>query len=95
MECEGIRLRRLSPAMFSSVHSLLETSFFPCSPLATSLGLSQSRQFWTWAWVRSLLLEQTGLAALDSEDQVGTRPGDCQPQMDNSLRIPEKLSIDY
>ena len=57
--------------MFSSVHSLLERSFFPCSPLAASLGLSQSRQFWTWAWVRSLLLEQTALAALDSEDEVG------------------------
>ena len=56
--------------MFSSIHSLLETSFFPCSPLASSLGLSQSSQFWTWAWVRSLLLEETGLAALDSEDEV-------------------------
>ena len=56
--------------MFSSVHSLLERSFFPCSPLAASLGLSQSRQFWTWAWVRSLLLEETGLAALDGEDEV-------------------------
>ena len=65
-----LRLRRVSPAMFSSVHSLLETSFFPCSPLSSSLGLSQTTQFWTWAWVRSLLLEETGLVALDSEDEV-------------------------
>ena len=56
--------------MFSSVHSLLERSFFPCSALSASLGLCQASQFWTWAWVRSLLLEETGLAALDSEDQV-------------------------
>lgn len=72
MEIEpgGVRVRRVSPALFSGVHSLLERSFFPCSPLSSSLGLSQSRQFWTWAWVRSLLLEETALAALDSEDKV-------------------------
>ena len=62
-----VRLRRVSPAMFSSVHSLLERSFFPCSPLAASLGLSQSRQFWTWAWVRSCLMEVESLAALDPD----------------------------
>ena len=53
--------------MFSSVHSLLERSFFPCSPLGASLGLSQSRQFWTWAWVRSCLMEEESMAALDPD----------------------------
>ena len=56
--------------MFPSVHDLLEHHFFPCAPLSSSLGLCQSLQFWTWAWVRSLLLEEVAVGAFDEEENI-------------------------
>ena len=56
--------------MFSSVHLLLEDHFFSSAPLSSCLGLSQQKQFWTWAWVRSLLLEEVALGAFDDEDNI-------------------------
>ena len=69
-DTEDAVIRPITTSMFEEVHDFLEAHFFPEAPLSASLGMSQRTQFWTWAWVRSLLLEETALAALDSEDKV-------------------------
>ena len=51
----------ISTAMFEDVHQFLEEHFFPCAPIARSLGIKQSSQFWTWAWVESSLMEEESL----------------------------------
>jgi len=51
--------------LHEQVHSFLEEHFFPSAPLSRSLGMSQARWFWVWAWVESLLLEDETIAALD------------------------------
>ena len=62
-----VEVRPVSTAMFEEVHSFLELHFFPHAPLSRALGLRQASQFWTWAWVRSCLMEEESLAALDPD----------------------------
>ena len=66
-EVDDAIIRPITTSMFEELHDFLETHFFPDAPLSASLGLSQRTQFWTWAWVRSCLMEEESMAALDPE----------------------------
>ena len=65
---EDVIIRPITTSMFEDIHNFLETHFFPDAPLSASLGLSQKTQFWTWAWVRSCLMEEESMAALDPDN---------------------------
>ena len=50
----------------------METHFFPSAPVSRVMKISQKTEFWTWAWVRSCLMEEESHAVLDkSGDMVG------------------------
>ena len=66
-EVDDAIIRPITTSMFEELHDFLETHFFPDAPLSASLGLSQKTQFWTWAWVRSCLMEEESIAALDPD----------------------------
>ena len=66
-EVDDAIIRPITTSMFEELHEFLETHFFPDAPLSASLGLSQKTQFWTWAWVRSCLMEEESIAALDPD----------------------------
>ena len=66
-EVDDAIIRPISTSMFEELHDFLETYFFPDAPLSASLGLSQRTQFWTWAWVRSCLMEEESIATLDPD----------------------------
>ena len=63
-------LKTVNRAMFEDVHDFLEENFFPCAPISKCLGMSQSKYFWNWAWVETLLMEEEALAAVDEEDNI-------------------------
>ena len=65
-----IMIKPVSRAMFEDVHTFLETNFFPCAPISKCLGMSQSRYFWNWAWVETLLMEEESLAAVDNNGDI-------------------------
>ena len=65
----GLVIRPVTTSMFEEIHEFLEDHFFPDAPLSASLGLSQRTQFWTWAWVRSCLMEEESMAALDPDTE--------------------------
>ena len=66
----GVIIKPVSRAMFEEVHTFLENNFFPCAPISKCLGMSQSRYFWNWAWVETLLMEEESLAAVDHNGAV-------------------------
>jgi len=66
-DTEDAIIRPITTSMFEEVHDFLEAHFFPEAPLSASLGMSQRTQFWTWAWVRSCLMEEESMAALDPD----------------------------
>ena len=90
---ESYEIRPITTAMFEEVHEFLEDNFFTCAPIARSLGMCQKKQFWTWAWVESCLMEEESLAAMDRNNQmVGVIIGKTSLLMD--LTLMEKI-IDF
>ena len=69
-DTEKFRIRQVTTNRFEDVHQFLEDNFFPCAPVSRVLGLNQKSEFWTWAWVRSCLMEEESLAILDSQGAV-------------------------
>ena len=67
---ENIVIKPVSRARFEDVHNFLEENFFPSAPISRCLGMSQSRYFWNWAWVETLLMEEEALAAIDERDNI-------------------------
>ena len=69
---EQFDICRVTRDRFDDVHDLLETHFFPSAPVSRVMKISQKTEFWTWAWVRSCLMEEESHAVLDkSGDMVG------------------------
>ena len=69
-ENENYSIRPVTTDRFEDVHQFLEDNFFPCAPVSRVLGLNQKSEFWTWAWVRSCLMEEESLAMLDRQGAV-------------------------
>ena len=72
MVCDSVKyeIHPITTQMFPEVHEFLEQHFFPHAPIARSLRMSQRRQFWTWAWVESCLMEEETLVALDQQMNI-------------------------
>ena len=69
---EQFDIYKVTRDRFEDVHDLLETHFFPSAPVSRVMKISQKTEFWTWAWVRSCLMEEESHAVLDkSGDMVG------------------------
>ena len=67
---EEIVIKPVSRDRFENVLNFLEENFFPSAPISRCLGMSQSRYFWNWAWVETLLMEEEALAAVDEKDRI-------------------------